>query len=140
DALPAATMMMEVIKTVDKILAKRVANWLATDVQAVVTAQEKDREDLQLDASALIKLAQISAQNEISSTGAKAVLETLVVDGGDPLTIAKERDLLQVSDEGEIEGIVKGVLSENPKAAEDVRNGEMKAIGFLVGQVMKESK
>jgi aspartyl-tRNA(Asn)/glutamyl-tRNA(Gln) amidotransferase subunit B len=47
---------------------------------------------------------------------------------------------LQVSDEGEIEKIVAEVLAENAKAAEDVKNGEMKAIGFLVGQVMKKSK
>lgn len=45
-----------------------------------------------------------------------------------------------VSDEGEIEKIVTKVVNENPKAADDVKNGEMKAIGFLVGQVMKESK
>lgn len=53
---------------------------------------------------------------------------------------AKEKGLLQVSDEGEIAKIVEQVLEENPKAAEDVKNGEMKAIGFLVGQVMKASK
>lgn len=45
-----------------------------------------------------------------------------------------------VSDEGEIEKIVVKVINENPKAAEDIKNGEIKAIGFLVGQVMKESK
>jgi aspartyl-tRNA(Asn)/glutamyl-tRNA(Gln) amidotransferase subunit B len=46
---------------------------------------------------------------------------------------------MQVSDEGEIEKIVSEVLNENEKAAEDVKKGEMKAIGFLVGQVMKKS-
>ncbi|MEQ1666299.1 MAG: Asp-tRNA(Asn)/Glu-tRNA(Gln) amidotransferase GatCAB subunit B, partial [Bdellovibrionales bacterium] len=45
-----------------------------------------------------------------------------------------------VSDSGELEQIVKQVLSENEKASQDVKNGEMKAIGFLVGQVMKQSK
>ena len=45
-----------------------------------------------------------------------------------------------VSDEGEIEKIVAKIVKENPKAAEDIKNGEMKAIGFLLGQVMKESK
>ena len=68
------------------------------------------------------------------------MLAVLVEHGGDPIIIAKERDLLQVSDEGAIEAIVADVLHANPKAAEDVKNGEMKAIGFLVGQVMKESK
>jgi aspartyl-tRNA(Asn)/glutamyl-tRNA(Gln) amidotransferase subunit B len=45
-----------------------------------------------------------------------------------------------VSDEGAIQAIVEKVLADNPKAAEDIKNGEMKAIGFLVGQIMKESK
>ena len=53
---------------------------------------------------------------------------------------AQTKGLVQVSDEGEISSIVEKVLQDNPKAAEDVKNGEMKAIGFLVGQVMKESK
>jgi aspartyl-tRNA(Asn)/glutamyl-tRNA(Gln) amidotransferase subunit B len=60
--------------------------------------------------------------------------------GGDPEKIATNRNLLQVSDEGEIAKIVGQVLGENAKAAEDVKNGEMKAIGFLVGQVMKLSQ
>lgn len=53
---------------------------------------------------------------------------------------AVQKGLIQVSDEGEIAKIVEKVLGENAKAAEDVKNGEMKAIGFLVGQVMKQSQ
>jgi aspartyl-tRNA(Asn)/glutamyl-tRNA(Gln) amidotransferase subunit B len=60
--------------------------------------------------------------------------------GADPETVASERNLLQVSDEGEIIRIVQQVLADNPKAAGDVQNGETKAIGFLVGQVMKASQ
>ena len=52
----------------------------------------------------------------------------------------EEKGYMQVSDEGEITKIVQHVLAENTKDAEDVRNGEMKAIGFLVGQVMKISQ
>jgi aspartyl-tRNA(Asn)/glutamyl-tRNA(Gln) amidotransferase subunit B len=58
----------------------------------------------------------------------------------DMIGFAKEKGLLQVSDEGEINTIVAQVLKDNAKAAEDVKNGEMKAIGFLVGQVMKQSQ
>jgi aspartyl-tRNA(Asn)/glutamyl-tRNA(Gln) amidotransferase subunit B len=56
-----------------------------------------------------------------------------------PKKIATDKNLLQVSDTNELEAIVAEVLAENAKAAEDVKNGEMKAIGFLVGQVMKKS-
>ena len=60
--------------------------------------------------------------------------------GDDPEKVAQQKNLLQVSDAGAITKIVTQVLAENEKAASDVRNGEMKAIGFLVGQVMKASK
>jgi aspartyl-tRNA(Asn)/glutamyl-tRNA(Gln) amidotransferase subunit B len=59
--------------------------------------------------------------------------------GGDPLKIAESQNLIQESDENELLKIVKEVLETNGKAASDVKNGEMKAIGFLVGQVMKQS-
>jgi aspartyl-tRNA(Asn)/glutamyl-tRNA(Gln) amidotransferase subunit B len=83
--------------------------------------------------------------NKLSSTNAKQLLQIVLHEESDDNSvdieaIAKDRGLIQVSDEGEIAKIVEQVLSENPKAAEDVKNGEMKAIGFLVGQVMKNSK
>jgi aspartyl-tRNA(Asn)/glutamyl-tRNA(Gln) amidotransferase subunit B len=89
----------------------------------------------------------MSIANLVSSTNAKQLLAQLLEQGTLPEDIdayakefAQQNGLLQVSDEGEIAKIVEKVLSENAKAAEDVRSGEMKAIGFLVGQVMKESK
>ena len=78
--------------------------------------------------------------NKLSSTAAKEVLAELTANGGDVEQIAEAKNLIQESDEGAINDIVTKVLADNAKAAEDVRNGEMKAIGFLVGQVMKESK
>ena len=53
---------------------------------------------------------------------------------------AKDKGYVQVSDSGAIEKIADQVIAENPKAVEDIKNGETKAIGFLVGQVMKLSK
>ena len=79
-------------------------------------------------------------ENKLSSTGAKELLVDVVKTRNDPELLAKEKNLLQVSDESAIEKIVTEVLAENAKAAEDVKNGEMKAIGFLVGQVMAKSK
>jgi aspartyl-tRNA(Asn)/glutamyl-tRNA(Gln) amidotransferase subunit B len=87
-----------------------------------------------------MKLAEMAETNQVSSTGAKAVLGEMLESNTDPETIAQAKNLLQVSDEGEIAKIVEQVLAANPQAAQDVQNGEMKAIGFLVGQVMKLSK
>lgn len=116
--------------------AKRVAFWLlqpqSDEVEAEVTSNLPDQ--------GLISLSQMVADNKLSSTAAKDVLTELLANGGDPEKIAEAKNLLQVSDEGAIAEIVAKVIADNPKAAEDVKNGEMKAIGFLTGQVMKQSQ
>ncbi len=119
---------------------KRVANWLASDVQALVAAEKTTWETAQLDAESFAELATMVGDNKVSSTGAKTILTEMVTGGGKPAQIAEAHNLLQVSDEGAIAKIVADVLAANPQAAEDVKNGEMKAIGFLVGQVMKASQ
>lgn len=118
--------------------AKRVAFWLLqpqdedSDDNVEVNTQGSDEQ--------LIALSQMVADNKLSSTAAKEVLAELLKTGDDPQKIAEAKNLLQVSDEGAIAEIVATVLAANEQAANDVKNGEMKAIGFLVGQVMKESK
>ena len=87
----------------------------------------------------LIALSQMVADNKLSSTAAKEVLDDMLKTGEAPERIAEAKNLLQISDEGAIAEIVKQVLADNPKATADVRAGEAKAIGFLVGQVMKAS-
>ena len=88
----------------------------------------------------LVKLSQMVGQNKLSSTAAKEVLEIMLKNGQDPEQIAEAKNLLQVSDEGAIAEIVATVLAQNEKAVQDIRNGEMKVLGFLVGQVMKQSQ
>jgi aspartyl-tRNA(Asn)/glutamyl-tRNA(Gln) amidotransferase subunit B len=80
---------------------------------------------------------------KLSSSNAKALLSMVLGGTGqiqDVEALAKQHNLIQESDAGAIEAIVQKVIEENPKAAEDVKNGEMKAIGFLVGQIMKHSQ
>ena len=118
--------------------AKRVAFWLLqpqSDDDAEASATVVSVSDANL-----IKLADMVEANKLSSTAAKEVLAEMQKTDTDPETIATAKNLLQVSDEGAILAIVDQVLSDNAKAAEDVRSGEMKAIGFLVGQVMKLSQ
>jgi len=81
--------------------------------------------------------------DKLSSSRAKDLIQDIFTLGSVPKDIeefATGKGYIQVSDEGEITKIVDQVLKDNPKAAEDVKGGEMKAIGFLVGQVMKASK
>ena len=140
DEIPAGKFMEEILESSEAAEAKTIANWLTSVVQAKVTDGKLTWEEAKLDKTAFLSLAQMVTDNKLSSTGAKEVIAELVVNGGDPQTIAEAKNLLQVSDTGELETIVKQVIIDNPQAADDVRNGEMKAIGFLVGQVMKASQ
>jgi aspartyl-tRNA(Asn)/glutamyl-tRNA(Gln) amidotransferase subunit B len=90
--------------------------------------------------SSEIIIANMVAAGELSSTAAQQVSEEALRSKEDPKVIAEKLNLIQVSNEAEIAQVVSEVLAANDKAAADVTNGEMKAIGFLVGQVMKASK
>ncbi len=134
----------ETAMTVSRVLgkggkdhARRVAFWM---LQPQSDDSETSESDVKASDDQLIKLSQMVNDNKLSSTAAKEVLAEILKTGNDPEAIANDKNLLQVSDEGEIAKIVEQVLAENDKAASDVKNGEMKAIGFLVGQVMKLSK
>jgi aspartyl-tRNA(Asn)/glutamyl-tRNA(Gln) amidotransferase subunit B len=119
--------------------AKTVINWITGDIAKLVIDQ-KFTPDNAIDAKEqLMILATMIAENKLSSTAAKELLPDALM-GKNPEIVAKEKNLLQVSDEGALEKIVSEVLSSNEKAANDVKNGEMKAIGYLVGQVMAKSK
>jgi aspartyl-tRNA(Asn)/glutamyl-tRNA(Gln) amidotransferase subunit B len=121
--------------------AKRVAFWLMQPQSDDATDDTDATEDTtEVNDDQLIKLSQMVEANKLSSTAAKDVLTEVLKTGADPEKVAADKNLLQVSDEGAIAAIVKQVLADNAKAAEDVRGGEMKAIGFLVGQVMKLSQ
>jgi aspartyl-tRNA(Asn)/glutamyl-tRNA(Gln) amidotransferase subunit B len=119
--------------------AKRAAFWLLQPQTEESDTPAEMTELPNLDTQ-LIQLSGMVEENKLSSTAAKEVLAEVLKTGKDPEAIAQDKNLLQVSDEGEIERIVQQVLADNAKAAEDVKSGEMKAIGFLVGQVMKASQ
>ena len=141
EEMPAAKLILECLNQKAKNEdVRKIALWLAGDVQSFVAKEEYTWEKIHLDACQLLKLSKLTSDSKISSTGAKIVLISILKNGGDPEEIATDLDVLQVSDEGEIEKIVAEIIKQNTKAAEDLKNGETKAIGFLVGQVMKESK
>lgn len=131
----AAQTVKRIYDTAGAAHAKRTAFWLlqpqAEDGSTTATVISDEQ---------LIKLSQLVEDGKLSSTAAKDVLTELQTNGGDAEQIANDKNLIQESDEGALTAIVQQVLADNPKAAEDVKNGEMKAIGFLVGQVMKASQ
>ena len=123
-------------------LAPRVAHWFSG---VLLSEENQDKNFALATAEELAELSEMVEKKELSSTGAKAVLMEMYDRKNTAKTahtLAKEMNLLQENDEGALEAIIDEVLQapECAKAADDVRNGEMKAIGFLVGQVMKKSK
>lgn len=120
--------------------AKTVGNWLTGELQRQLITGDITLLAVAKAIPQMDKLASLLDENKLSSTAAKEVLLESINTGNDPESIATEKNLLQVSDEGELVMIIEKVISENHKAASDVRKGEMKAIGFLVGQVMKASQ
>lgn len=126
----------------DVKLAPRVAHWFSS----ILLAEENLDKDFALATAAeLVELSEMVEKKELSSTAGKEVFLEMYDKKNTsktPHILAKEMNLLQENDEGALEAIIDEVLTapECAKAAEDVRNGEMKAIGFLVGQVMKKSK
>lgn len=123
-------------------LAPRVAHWFS----GILMAEENVDKDYSLATAAeLLELSEMVEKKELSSTAGKEIFLEMYDrknTSKTPHQLAKEMNLLQENDEEALEKIINEVLAapECAKAAEDVRNGEMKAIGFLVGQVMKKSK
>jgi aspartyl-tRNA(Asn)/glutamyl-tRNA(Gln) amidotransferase subunit B len=132
---------------VDQVLAKagadharRIAFWMMLTAQNADEESSDETAEQTYNVDHLIRLSELTSGNQLSSTAAKEVFLEVIKSGEDPEAVANAKNLIQVSDEGEIARIVGQVLKDNAQAAEDVKNGEMKAIGFLVGQVMKQSK
>ena len=89
---------------------------------------------------ALASLARMVESKQVTTGAARQVLATLVAEGGDPAAIVEREELGQMSDSGELEAIVATAIDAEPGAAEKVRAGNSKAIGPIVGAVMRETK
>ncbi|MFT9848845.1 Asp-tRNA(Asn)/Glu-tRNA(Gln) amidotransferase subunit GatB [Aneurinibacillus sp. REN35] len=120
--------------------AKSVSNWLMGDLIGYLNANEKEMQDIQLTPNSLGQLITLIEKGTISNSIAKKVFKEMVDTGKAPETIVEEKGLVQISDEGAIKQMVDEVVARNPQAVEDFKAGKEKAIGALVGQVMKASK
>ncbi len=120
--------------------AKLASNWLMGEVSAFLKAEQKELEEVALTPESLAGMIKLIENGTISSKIAKTVFKELIENGGDAETIVKEKGLVQVSDEGALLTWVTEAIDANPKSVEDFKNGKAKAVGSLVGQVMKASK
>lgn len=120
--------------------AKLVANWLMGELSAHLNKHQQELHDLAITPEGLAKMVTLIGDGTISSKIAKKVFAELLENGGDPEKIVKDKGLVQISDEGQLTEIIGKVLDNNEQSIADYKDGKDKAIGFLVGQVMKETK
>ena len=118
---------------------KLASNYLMVDVNAYLNKVQKELKDTALTAEGLSGMIKLITDGTISSKIAKKVFAELI-EHGDAAQIVKEKGLVQVSDSGQLLAWVNEALDNNPKSIEDYKNGRDRAIGFLVGQIMKASK
>ena len=114
-----------------------VANWLTGDIVAYLRREEIMLAETAITAAHLVALGAMVTRSELSSSAAKEVLHGVLSGEGGPAEVAEARDLLQISDATVVESAVAGVLADNEDALERMRSGDMKPVGFLVGQVMR---
>jgi aspartyl-tRNA(Asn)/glutamyl-tRNA(Gln) amidotransferase subunit B len=123
------------------IEAQVVANWVTGELAAALRqADGADPADSKVTPTALAALVAMVGEKKISHGSGKRVLTALVAEGGEPAAIVEREGLAQISDSGELESIVTAAVEANPEAAEQIRSGNQKAIGAIVGAVMKETK
>ena len=120
--------------------AKVAANWIMGDLSKNLNADGLTIEQSPVDAKRLAEMIQLIANGTISGKIAKTVFAEMWKSPAAPAQIVKDKGLVQITDTGAIEGAVDEVIAKNPKAVEEYRGGKKKAIGALVGQVMKLTK
>ena len=119
---------------------KAVANWLLSDVSRILNEKELEPDQIPFTAEQLAKMITLIEKGTISSAIGKKVLEELFENPKDPEEIIQEKGWIQISDEGAIKEVVMKILENNPQSIIDYKAGKDRALGFLVGQAMKETK
>lgn len=117
---------------------KKVANWMMTEL--IRELQGESIETIKVTSAQLASLLGMVDKGVISGKIAKTVFAEMMETGADAETIVKEKNLLQVSDEGELQKIAAEIVANNAGQAEEFRAGKTKLMGFFVGQLMKQTK
>ncbi len=135
-----AVLIAEIQASAGDGIAKRVAHWFVS--AASQTDESETFADSTIDSARFVELATMVEKNELSSTAAKEVFSELLVSDKSPREIAESKNLIQDSDEDAIGLIVDEVLADpaSAQSLQDIKDGKDKAIGYLVGQIMKKSQ
>ena len=119
---------------------KSVCNWLNSDVARILNEKEMEPEEIPFTAEELAEMVTLINKGTISTSIGKKVLDELFENPRMPSKIIEEKGWVQISDEGAIKEVVLKVLAENAQSVADYKAGKDRALGFLVGQAMKQTK
>ncbi len=119
-------------------LSKIAANYLLSDLWGYL--KNSSDKEISITPENFAEFISLIYKNKISSKIAKTVLKEMFESGNDPSNIIKEKDLSELSDESEIEGIIEDIISLNQKAVDDFKKGKESSFQFLIGQVMSKTK
>lgn len=117
-----------------------VANWIQTEVMRRLKEYDIEASEMKLSVENFAKLLRLVKEDKISNNVGKKVLREIFDSNEDPEKIVKEKGLIQISDSSFLVNLVDEVLNENPQSIEDFKAGKDRALGFLMGQIMKKSK
>jgi aspartyl-tRNA(Asn)/glutamyl-tRNA(Gln) amidotransferase subunit B len=120
--------------------SKKICNWIGAEVLKELNERKKDIRSVGLKPSELTALIQRVENGTLSNLAGKEVLKLLLDTGQSVDKIIEDKGLTQVSDDGALEEIVDAVIKDNARIADEIRAGNEKAVGFLVGQSMKKSQ
>jgi aspartyl-tRNA(Asn)/glutamyl-tRNA(Gln) amidotransferase subunit B len=121
--------------------AKKLGNWMKTEMLRELKGEDAiDVGAFPVSPENLAALLTMIDKGTISGKIAKAVFEEMMGSGKDPETIVKEKNLIQMSDEGDLLKIIQDILAANPEQVEQFKGGKTKVMGFFVGQLMQKTK
>lgn len=120
--------------------AKKVSNWLMVETMRLLKEHSMEPEDIKFSPENLAKLIGLVDARAINGNVAKEVFEKVFTDNIDPEVYVEENGLKSVNDEGALRSTIQTIIDNNPKSVEDYKAGKKKAMGFIVGQTMKEMK
>ena len=119
---------------------KLASNWLMGDISAHLNSKKLELHDLLLTPQSLAEMIQLIGDGTISSKLAKKVFLLLAEEGGTARQVVEKHGMIQLSDPSQLLPIIQDVLANNAQSIEDFKNGKDRAVGFLVGQIMKQTK
>ncbi|MDE2953437.1 MAG: Asp-tRNA(Asn)/Glu-tRNA(Gln) amidotransferase subunit GatB, partial [Gemmatimonadota bacterium] len=122
------------------VQSRLAANWIQGDVMRVLNDRKIAIGDLRVSAEYLAELIGLIDKGDISTSIARTVFDDMVETGESPASIVEKKGLVQISDAGELDGVIDQIIADNPDEVERFKGGDQKLMGFFMGQLMRATK